>query len=94
MHTQQAEADGATPPAWQPRPATNILKLDPDPRHSRAPIHGSRNRFTGTPSQPMAQRFQATDPEPASQASYAAWEADHRIQEFRIRDPNPEPRTI
>ena len=42
----------------------------------------------------MAQRFQETDPEPASQASYAAWEADHRIQEFTIRDPNREPRTV
>ena len=42
----------------------------------------------------MAQRFQETNTEPASQASYAAWEADHWIQEFRIRDPNPEPRTI
>ena len=42
----------------------------------------------------MAQRFQETDPEPASQASYAAWEAEHRIPEFTIRDPNPEPRTV
>ena len=33
-------------------PATNILKIDPDPRHSRAPIHGSRKRFTGTPAGP------------------------------------------